>query len=530
MVESEESLALDDTERLVGKSALINNIKAATALARAVRSTLGPKGLDKMLVSENGEVTVTNDGVTVLEKAKIDHPTGKLLIGASLSQDRAAKDGTTSTILIISEMLQNSLDLVKLGIHPIIIIKGFELALNECLEQIKLHSRELNESHRNNIIKTVLSGKVDSALEERLTFLAIEAANNLEYSGNSRDSERIRVKRLQLKEGTVIDTEIIQGLMIAKTRVDISSNSEFNEGRVAIIDGGLENEKLDIDAEIEINSLGVIEDFHKRSREKLEVKIKKLVDEEVDLLIVRDGITDEAISLLTNSGIVAYRRFEREDIELLSLVTGAKICRDISRLDSSDIGYYSRRYEEIISDVKFTTIIGVKNGGMTVAIRGTTPEKREEVERSFDDALGVASKLNDDSMILPGGGAIQVHLARHLRNFAHTHSGREQLAIDAFAASLEIIPRDLAENSGFDPVDTILSLSAEQAKNDSWIGLNIFDGSSEDMEKSGVLEPSFVFRQSIIEATEAVISVLRIDDILWAKTEIEIPDWESDED
>ena len=530
MVESEESLALDDTERLVGKSALINNIKTATALAGAVRSTLGPNGLDKMLVSENGEVTVTNDGVTVLEKAKIDHPTAKLLIGASLSQDRTAKDGTTTTILIISEMLQNALDLIKLGVHPTIIIQGFELALNECLEQIKLHSRKLNESHRNDIIRTVLSGKVDSVLKERLAFLAIEAANNLEYSGNSRDTERLRVKRLQLKEGTVMDTEIIPGLMIAKTRVDISSNPESNEGRIVILDGGLENEKLDIDAEIEISSPGIMEDFHKRSREKLEIKIKKLVDEKIDLLIVRDGITDEAISLLTNSGIVAYRRFEREDIELLSLVTGAKICRDISRLNSSDVGSYSRRYEEIISEGKFTTIIGVKNGGMTVAIRGTSPEKREEVERTFDDALGVASKLTDDSRILPGGGAIQVHLARHLRNFAHKHSGREQLAIDAFAASLEIVPRVLAENSGFDPVDTILSLSAEQAKNGPWIGLNIFNGSNEEMEKSGVLEPSLVFRQSIIEAMEAVNSVLRIDDILWAKTEITTPDWESEED
>jgi len=529
-VESEESLALDDTERLVGKSALINNIKTASALAGAVRSTLGPNGLDKMLVSENGEITVTNDGVTILDKAKIDHPTARLLIGATLSQDRAVRDGTTTTILIISEMLQNSLDLVKLGVHPTIIIRGLELALNECLEQIKLHSKKVDESQINNIVKTVLSGKVDSALVERLAFLAIEAANNLDYSENSTDSERIRVKRLQLKEGTVTDTDLIHGLMIAKTRVDISSNSDSNNGRVVIIDGGLENEKLDIDAEIEINSLGVMEDFHKRSREKIAIQVRKLVDEEVDLLIVRDGISDDAISLLTNSGIVAYRRFERDDIELLSLVTGAKIIRDISKLESSDIGNYARRYEKIISEVKYTTILGTNSGGMTIAIRGTTPEKREEVERAFDDALGVASRLNIESEILPGGGAIQSHLARHLRNFAHTHSGREQLAIDAFAASLEIIPRVLAENSGFDPVNSILSLSAEQTNSGSWIGLNIHDGSNVDMEKSGVLEPSFVFRQSIIEATEAVIGILRIDDILWAKTEIVTPDWETDED
>jgi len=530
VVESEESVALDDTERLVGKSALINNIKAAKGLAGAVRSTLGPNGLDKMLISEGGEITVTNDGATVLEKAKVDHPTARLLIGASASQDRSARDGTTTTILIISEMLQNALELVKMGVHPTIIIRGFELAMSECLDQIKLQSKPISEENKNSVIKTVLSGKVDSALGDRLALLAIEAANDLEVSDNSLDNDRIRVKRLQLNEGTVVDTEIIQGLMIPKTRVDMSAKSTSNKGRLAIIDGGLENQKLEIEAEIEISSPGAIEEFHKRSREKLETQINKLVEEKVDLLIVRDGIADEAITMLTKAGIVAYRRFEREDIELLSFVTGAKMCRDISKLKNSDIGQYFSRHEEIISEVKYTTIIGILKGGMTIAIRGTTPEKREEVERAFDDALGVASKLNRNSELLPGGGAIQTHLARHLRNFAQTHSGREQMAIEAFAAALEVIPRVLAENSGVDPVDAILSLSAEQTINGPWMGMNVIDGNNADMENSGIIEPSFVFKQSLIEVTEAVISVLRIDDILWAKTEIGTPDWESNED
>ncbi len=529
MVESDHDVALEDTDRIHGRTALVNNVKAASSLAGAIRSTLGPKGLDKMLVDGDGSALVTNDGVTVLEKANVEHPTARLLIDASSSQDRAARDGTTTTVLLVAEMLQNALELVRMGVHPSIIVNGYSIALEESIKETEKVSRVSDDEQKSQVVRTSLQGKGDSSMCGLIASLAVEAADGLVDLEGGDDLERMVVKRLQIREGSVMDSSLVAGLMVLKSRVDSTSPENSDGGVVAIIDGGLEHAKLETEASIEVSSLGIMQEFHERSRENMQKQVAHLSSLGVDLLVVREGISDEAITQLTKEGIVAYRRFDRSDMDLLSRITGARPARSVSSLGDDDLGAYSKRSEERVADVKHTLIEG-DGGGMTLVVRGSSPAVREEAIRTFDDAIGVAHRLNSRPGVLPGGGAIQSHLARHLRSFSQTQSGREQLAIEAYASALESIPRILAENAGRDPVEVILSLSADQRESGAWIGFDLQSGKNCDMGEMGVLDTEFVVKHALSGATEAAIGVLRIDDVLWARTDPSTPDWEGEEE
>ena len=529
MVESEHDITLEDTDRIQGRAALVDNVKAASSLAGAIRSTLGPKGLDKMLVQADGSALVTNDGVTVLETAQVEHPTARLLIEASSSQDRAARDGTTTTVLLVAEMLQNALELVRMGVHPSVIVNGYGIALEEVLREVEHVSREADVNQKRQVVSTSLQGKTDSAQCELLAGLAIEAADALADEDGGGDLERLRIKRLQVRQGNVLDSSLVKGLMLQKSRVDIATPAGSDGGVIAIVDGGLDHPKLEINASIEVDSPGILQGFHERAIENLQKQVNRLSSLGVDLLVVRDGIADEAISLLTSAGIAAYRRFERRDLELLAKMTGANLVRDSLKVTEEDLGSFAHRSEESVAEVKHTVIEGTCGGAMTLVVRGSSPAIREEAIRIFDDAIGVAHRLSNKPRVLPGGGAIQMHLARHLRSHALAQAGREQLAIEAYAAALESIPRILAENAGRDPVDLILSLSADQKQSGAWIGFDLGKGKNADMHEAGILDPLFAVRHALSGATETAISIIRIDDVLWAKTEIGTPDWK-DED
>ena len=534
MVQAEHDVAIQDTDRLEGRAALVNNVKAAVALAGAVRSTLGPRGLDKMLVDGGGGSLVTNDGVTVIETAKVEHPTARLLISASSSQDRAARDGTTSTVVLTAELLQNSLELVRMGVHPSTIISGYLLAEKEVVSELERISRRVDSpDEMKSVVSTTLAGKISSSLASHITGIALEASEIISEEEGGDDLERLRVKRLEVGGGLSTESTLVKGLMIAKTRVDIGTPESSMGGSVAIIDGGLENAKLEMEAEIEVNSLGVLKGFHERSIANLKRSIDHISSLGVTLLIVREGISDEAVSIISDSGITAYRRFERSDLELLSKITGARIIRDPLRISEEDLGVFTNRREQPIAGVTYTTIEGPEKGALTVVFRGTSPQVREEAVRAFDDAMGVSFRMVRDPRVVPGGGAIQTHLARHIRSFALGNPGREQLAIEAYAAALEVIPRTLAENAGLDPIDVVLDLSAAQASdldNGSWIGLDAMTGKKSRMDERGIFDPLFVTSHSISGSTEAAISVLRINDVLWAKQDPTTPDWKDEED
>ena len=533
MVQAEHDVAIQDTDRLEGRAALVNNVKAAVALAGAVRSTLGPRGLDKMLVDSDGGSLVTNDGVTVIETAKVEHPTARLLISASSSQDKTARDGTTSTVVLTAELLQNSLELVRMGIHPSTIISGFIQAERETISELERISRRANYPDEvKSVISTTLAGKVSTSLASHVTDIALEAARVLSDEEGGDDLERLRVKRLEVGGGLSTDSSLVNGLMIAKSRVDMGTPEASGGGTIAIIDGGLENAKLEMEAEIEVSSPGVLRGFHERSLAKLKNSVDHLSSLGVNLLIIRDGASEDAISMLSDSGITTYRRFERGDLEILSRITGARIIRDPARASMEDLGIFTGRKEESIAGVTHTTIKGSEMGALTVVFRGTSQQIREESMRAFDDAMGVSFRMLRDPRVVPGGGAIQTHLARHIRSFALGNPGREQLAMEAYAAALEVIPRTLAENAGLDPIDVLLDLSAAQTSerdDGAWIGLDAMTGKKARMDQLGSLDPLFVTSHSISGSTEAAISVLRINDVLWAKQDPTTPDWKDEE-
>ena len=367
-------MALEDTDRIHGRSAFVNNVKAAVALSGAVRSTLGPKGLDKMLVDEDGDSTVTNDGVTVLETAKVEHPTARLLVSTSSSQDRAARDGTTTAVILTSELLQNSLELVRAGVHPSVILNGYQIALSEAQNELeRISMGEISNEHMRSAVATSLSGKVDSAVGERLTGLALEALDVISTDEGGDDLERLRVKRLRVKDGGALDSEIVSGLVLAKSRMDVASPSSYGAGRIVIIDGGMESPSLELEASIEVTDIGALQEFRDRAQSRMREQVEKLASMNVDLLVVRDGIDETASTMLTDAGITAYRRFEREDLEMLSRITGASMVRDSTRVEATDVGAYASRSEKSYSSIKHTRIDGSEGGAVTIIIRGSSP-------------------------------------------------------------------------------------------------------------------------------------------------------------
>ena len=525
MVQQEQDRVLQDTERVEGRTALRNNVEAAVALADAVRSTLGPKGLDKLLVGSDGSSLVTNDGVTVLESAKVEHPTAKMLISTSRAQDDEVRDGTTSTVVLTAELLVNALELVDRGVHPTIIANGYRMCgpvVQQCLDEISMPADGKNSLSS---VKTCLAGKGDVGLQNILAELAHAAAD----ATGSGEPEHTRV--ITERSGSIKDSELIHGIVLVKTRVHREMELKPKPGRILILDGGMEKRKPEIEASLKITHTGAIEAFHARERADLQARVDCLSAANIDCLVARDGIADEAHAMLAAAGILAYRRVERPEIEHLCRATGACPVFDVDDIRDEDVGHFASIREEKWLGVEHAIFEGSQSQGVTVVLRGSTGMRLEEAERAFEDALGVACQLIREPQLLPGGGATQIALARRLRRYAEKIPGREQMAIEGFAAALETIPRILATNAGLDPIDELLRVTAAQAKTDSaWQGLDVNTGQTADMGKASIVEPLSVTRHAIAGATEAAISVLRIDDVLWAKQDAQEPDWQTDED
>lgn len=532
MVQQDAESILKDTERTTGRSALRNNVAAAIALAGAVRSTLGPKGLDKLLVDSDGSTIVTNDGVTVLESALVEHPTAKMLISASTAQDEEAKDGTTTTVLLIAELLVNALELIDRGVHPTIVANGYRMCVPFTEQALESIAVKADAKARMEATMTALAGKGDEALRARLSELAVQASEGIV---RARDNGEIVcdsrfVKIVTDRAGVINDSHLVNGLVLAKQRVHREMPKTLDGGTILILDGGIERRKPSIDATLRITNTGALEQFHAREREALREQVDALKQAGVDLLIVRDGIEDEAHQMLADAGIVAYRRVERDEFELVARATGARPVGSVERIRQQDLGTFASLREEKWHGTEQMILEGSLTQGLTLVLRGSTDTRLEEAARCAHDALGVACQLMEDASILPGGGATHVALSRRLRRHAETIPGREQMAIEAFAASLEAIPRILAENAGLNPIDQLLSINAAQAAaDDDWIGLDIHTSEICNMADAGIVEPLRITRHAIGGATESAISVLRIDDVLWAKQDAQEPDWQNDE-
>ena len=524
-----ETPILQDTERLSGRIALKKNIDAGVALAGAVRSTLGPKGLDKMLIDQSGRILVTNDGITVLENAKVEHPIAKMLINASATQDRVARDGTTSTVLIASELLQNSWQLVLQGVHPTIISKGYRKAESIAISALDEIGVMADQDQILNTIETALDGKISASSKSHLASLAFQAASQIAQEGkDGLNIDLSKVVSLPRVGGKNLDSEVVNGLVMNKKPIHADMPRKLSNGKILLLAGGIERRKLRQLSTLQITTKSGYSDFVEYEYEELKKKVQHVLDLEIDVLVVKDNIDDNIHKLLSDNGVQCFRRVPKEDLELISDTCNANLVLSVENASESDLGEFNSSECTMPGGINQWIITGPGKAA-TFIVRGSTETNISEYERCFDDALGVASAMIKDGKILAGGGASQTYLARKLRRAAMKFPKREQLAVEAYADALEIIPRVLSENAGLDPIDTLFKLVASQVEHepesqDMNIGLEVHSKNCVNMLDAGYVEPIGVVLQSINSATESAVSVLRIDDVLWAKVEPDVPD------
>ncbi len=505
--------------RTRGKDALKNNIAAAKAVADAVRTTLGPKGMDKMLVDSLGDVVITNDGATILEEMQIENPAAKMIMEVAKTQDKIVGDGTTTAAVMAGELLKKAEELLEQEIHPTVIIKGFMLAKQKSLEVLDKIATKVtinDELVLKQLAQTAMTGKSAEMAAEQLAEVVVKAVKKVfETKGNAIETRTDNIKLEKREGGSVTDTQLIQGVAIDKEIVHSGMPKRIEKAKIALLDAALEIKELEGDAKISIDSPDKFQAFLDQQEKQLKDMVEKVVKSNANVVLCQKGIDDVAQHYLAKKGIVAARRVKKSDMELLAKATGAKIISNFNDLGHDDLGYADVVYEKKVADEEMIFVEGCKDPkAVTILIRGGTQHIVDELERGLNDAIkGVASAL-DLGKIIGGGGASEMEVARELRKYAETFKGREQLAIIAFAEALEVVPRALAENAGLDPIDMLVELRAEHDKGRASAGLDVFTGKAQDTLKTGVVEPLKIKIQAIKSASEAAEMILRIDDVI----------------
>jgi len=508
----------EGTTRNKGREAQKNNIEAAKAIADAVRTTLGPKGMDKMLVDSLGDITITNDGATILSEMQIEHPAAKMMVEIAKTQDQEVGDGTTTAVVLAGELLKKAGNLIEMEVHPTVITKGYKLARIKALEVLEAMAKSISINDDKllvNIASTAMTGKSAERAGEVLPKLCVDAikkVTKLEGSKPVVDVDNIKIEKK--KGGSVEDTELIEGIVIDKDVVHPGMPKEVQNAKIALLDVALEITKLETDAKIEIDTPEKMQAFLGEEEKMLRDMVDKVAKSGANVLLCQKGIEDLSQHFLAKKGILAARRVKKSDMEALARATGGKVVTNLNDLNASDLGQAGLVKEKKIAGDQMLFIEKCKSPkAVTLLIRGGSEHVIDEVERAVNDAVkGLASAL-ELGKIVPGGGAPEIEVARHLRKYADTFKGREQLAINAFAEAMEVIPRSLAENGGLDPIDVITKLRSEHEKN-SAIGIDVFTGMPQDMLQAGVVEPLKIKLQALKSATEVSELILRIDDII----------------
>ena len=515
----------EGTQRTHGRDALRTNILAARVLAEVLKSSLGPRGLDKMLVDSFGDVTVTNDGATIVKEMEVQHPAAKLLVETAKAQDAEVGDGTTSAVVLAGSLLERAETLLDQNIHPTIIIEGYKKAFRKALDIIDEIAIKVDPSDRNTLKKlastTVTSKYIGSGRTlEKLTDLVVEAA--LTVAEPRKDGTFLlrmdNVKIEKKKGGSLLDTQLVKGIVLDKEVVHPGMPRRVENAKIALIDAPLEVEKPEIDAEIRISDPTQMKKFLEEEEEILKRMVEKIKEAGANVVFCQKGIDDVAQHFLAKNGILAVRRVKRSDMEKLARATGARIVTNIEDLTSSDLGEAELVEERKVGDEKMVFVEGCKNPrSVTILLRAGLERLVDEAERAVHDALSSVADAIREGKVIGGGGAVEIELARYLREVAPKLGGKEQLAVEAFAKALENLPMALAENAGLDPVEIIMKLRAAHAKPEGlWHGINVLSGDIEDMVKLGVLEPASVKANAIKAGTEAATLILRIDDLIAA--------------
>ncbi|MBK5191034.1 MAG: TCP-1/cpn60 chaperonin family protein [Methanosarcinales archaeon] len=507
----------EGSERTRGRDAQSRNIMAAKTIANAVKSTLGPKGMDKMLVDSMGDVVITNDGATILKEMDIEHPAAKMMVEIAKTQDEEVGDGTTTAVIIAGELLKRAEDLLEQEVHPTLIAAGYRLAAEKAYKILNGMAGDISPKDTDALRKiaiTSMTGKGAGTARELLTDLAVNAVRMVAEKGVKEiDIDNIKVEKKM--GGSTEDTTLIMGMIIDKERVHPGMPKTVKNAKIALINSAIEIEKTEVDAKIEITAPEQLKAFLEEEEKMLKEMVEKVKASGANVLFCQKGIDDLAQHYLSKEGIVAVRRVKESDMKKLASATSGKILTSLEEVRPDDLGKAGQVEERKIGGEEMIFVEDCQNPkAVSILLRGGTEHVVDELERGMHDALKVIAVALEDGKYVAGGGAAEIELALKLRDYAASVGGREQLAIQAFADAVEVVPRALAENAGLDPIDMLVALRSAHERGEKNAGLDVFKGEPTDMVKAGVIEPLRVKTQAISSGTESATMILRIDDVI----------------
>jgi archaeal chaperonin len=512
----------EGTTREKGKNARSNNIMAAIAISDAAKSTLGPKGMDKMLVDSTGDVVITNDGATLLKEMDVEHPAAKMIIEVAKSQDQECGDGTTSAVILTGELLKQANELLDQHIHPTVINAGYKLAAEKAIQTLKKNAIPIKSNDKetlHHISKTAMSSKGSSESKNILADVVVEAITSIADKTDGKITVDLDNIQIQKQHGESIDaTEIIKGIILDKEPIHQGMPKQVKNAKIALVNQAFEVKKTEVDARIQIQDPSQLQAFLDEEERMIRRMVEKVQESGANVLICQKGIDDIAQYLLAKKGIYAVSRAKDSDMVKLGKATNAKIVSYVEEITNKHLGFAGTVEEQKIGNDKFTIVTDCKNPkAVSILLRGGTEHVVDELERAIHDSLSVVKAAIEDAKMMVGAGASATEIAMALRDYAPSVGGREQMAIEAYAEAIEIIPKTLSANAGIDPIDIMLDLRNHHKKGEKYAGINVMTGKVEDMLKNHVIEPLRLGIQEVQAATEAATMILRIDDVIASK-------------
>jgi thermosome len=514
----------EGTTRNRGKEAQRNNIMAARVIGEVLKTTLGPRGMDKMLVDGLGDITITNDGAAILNEIEVEHPAAKMMVEIAKTQDDMVGDGTTTTVVLASELLKKAEELLDQNIHPTIIVSGYRKAAQKAIEALNKNAVPVDIEDRKTMLKvalTSMSSKAVGAAREHLAEIAIDAVKQIaEQRGDKKLADIDNIQLVKKTGKSLLETQLVRGIIVDKEIVHSGMPKKKENAKIALLDSALEIEKTEISAEIRIRDPMQMQAFLDQETSMLKEKADKIKASKADVVFCQKGIDDMVQHFLAKEGIIAARRVKESDMEKLARATGGRIVSNLDDLRPADLGAAGVVEERKIGEDKMIFVEKCKDPhSVAILIRAGLERMVDEAERALTDALSVVSDVIENSKIVAGGGAAEIEVAKELRSYATKVGGREQLAIEAFAEAVEIIPKALAENAGLEPIDVIVDLrSAHEKADGKHKGINVFTGKVQNSLESGVIEPLVVKEQALKSAAESASMILRIDDVITSKS------------
>ena len=512
----------EGTSRSRGREAQRNNIMAARIISEVLKTTLGPRGMDKMLIDSLGDITITNDGAAILDEIEVEHPAAKMMVEVAKTQDDMVGDGTTTAVVLSGELLKKAEELLDQNIHPTVIVSGYKKAVQKAIETINRIATPVNIEDRQMLKKvalTSMSSKAVGPAKEHLAEIAIDAVKQIvEKRGERRIADIDNIQIIKKEGKSLFESQLVKGVIIDKEVVHPGMPKKIENAKIALLDCPLEIEKTEISAEIRIRHPEQMKAFLDQETKMLKEMVEKIKATGANVVFCQKGIDDMAQHFLAKQGVLAARRVKQSDMEKLARATGGRIVTDLDDLGSSDLGVAGTVEERKVGEDKMIFVEGCKDPrSVAILIRAGLERMVDEAERAMQDALSVVSDVIENNKIVPGGGAVEAEIAKELRSYATKVGGREQLAIEAFADSIEVIPKTLAENAGLEPIDIMVELRSSHEKLDGKnMGVNVFTGKIDNMLQNGVVEPLVVKEQAVKSAAESASMILRIDDVIAA--------------